>query len=192
MSNLKVVLLILVAILVMSCNSNEPELYNGIVGRHQNGILNEDPTGDPDYIKEYNQAYLLYHDGKYDEALVAMRKIVEKYKNETTGSFDSPFGMAKKALVFMGRIIYEQTGSIDELRAMLEGYSQGDSRFAKFANFWRAVQYCPEEPHKAIEIWKGIKFGEEDAQDEQYRLLYLGDTYYMIGDKEEAYKYFRE
>jgi tetratricopeptide (TPR) repeat protein len=199
MSNLKVVLLILVAILVMSCNSNEPEIYDGIIGGPgQNGILNEDPTVDPK--EELHQATLLFYAEKYDEALVALRNIVEKYKNETTGSFGSPIEFAKSALVYIERI-YEETGRSDKILSMLEGYSQGDNRFAMFARERTAYQYFHRgEYNKTIEILKGLKYGKEDAYYDQWRLFFIGYTYWVLGssmmyvdgNEAEAYRYFSE
>ena len=196
---MKQLLMILVAILFMSCNSNEPEIYDGIGGGHknQNGITNDNPKA---AWEELYQAYQLYWEAKYDEAHTAMQKFVEKYK-------DKNIDAARQALVCIERIIYEQTGgSIDEILSMLEMCSQGDSRFATFARYRIGFNYAYSkgEYDKGIEILKGIEF--DDDYHRQMRLCDLGFMNYQAwrtmpyGNckysreeyREEACKYFLE
>jgi tetratricopeptide (TPR) repeat protein len=193
MEKLKLLVLILVAITVVSCSStNEPEVGDDIVIENPTEDPGENPTDDPaedpneiiEAYKELDQAFLLFYSRKYDEALVEMQRLVEKYKNIEVG---------RMALVNIERI-FEQTGRDSEILSMLEEYSQGNSKVAQFAHYRKGYQYIRlGEYHKAIEIMKGTEFSEEDAHLRQARLYDLGWIYHdLLGDKEEAYKYFIE
>ena len=214
MLNLKLLWIILVAILVMSCNSNEPEIGDDIVigiedptedpnedpsddpsedpGEEPSEDPNKDPNEDPneDPYKELSEAMRLFDSQKYDEALVAMHKLVAKYKDYKN---DKELFVAKQALVRIVNI-YQYTYREKDILPMLEEYSQGDSRFAIFAHYRTAYRYMTlGEYDKAIKIMKETEFSEEDVDMKQARLYDLGIAYYsLLGDKEEAYKYFLE
>jgi tetratricopeptide (TPR) repeat protein len=180
----------------MSCNSNEPEIGNdnGIV---VGGGINENPdpteaedlTEDP--YENLDKASWLYFNKKDDEeTLVVMYKIVDKYKDYKDGK---ELFVAKQVLVMIENI-FTLTFRAKEIIPMLEKYSQGDSRFAKFAHYRKSYEYNRQGNYnKAIEIMKETEFSEEDADMRQARLYDLGVTYHnLIGDKEEGYKYFKE
>ena len=209
MEKLKLLVLILVAIAIVSCNSiNEPEVGDDIV--IGTGVANEDPevtnedpedinnnpitapaeepVEDPnaDPIEEFNQAkLLLFYTGKGEEGLVAMYRLVEKYKNHEVGM---------RALRMI-EAAFDITGRAGEVLAILEKYSQGDSKVAKFAYYRTSYRYLSlREYDKAIEIVKGFNVDDVDGFISGAARLYnLGTIYYdYIGNKEEGYKYFLE
>ena len=188
MSNLKVlkvVLFILVAILVMSCNSNEPEIGNDNSIIAGSGI-NENPEPTEDLaLEECEKALSLYDVKNYEEALPALQQCIEKYKDNKNVRIELLSVVLRHI-----ELIYEETGRYGEILSMLEEYQQGDSRFAKWARYRTGYYVSYTE---AIEIWKGVEFSEEDVYFKQIRLFDLGVAYYQfLGNKEEGYKYFDE
>ena len=200
MEKLKLLVLILVTIIIVSCNSvNEPKICDDtIIGiENPSTDTDEDPTKDPnaDPFKELDEATSLIYYGKYDEGLVVLYRLVEKYKNHEVGMRALRH---IEAVVDITNILSDRTNITKrslEVLAILENYAQGDSKVAKFAYYRTSYRYLSlREYDKAIEIIKGFNVDDVDGFISGAERLYdLGIIYHdYLGNKEEAYKYFLE
>jgi tetratricopeptide (TPR) repeat protein len=197
MEKLKLLVLILVTIIIVSCNSvNEPKIWDDtIIGiENPSTDTDEDPTKDPnaDPFKELDEATSLIYYGKYDEGLVVLYRLVEKYKNHEVGMralrhIEAVFDIINRRSDITIRSV--------EVLAILEKYSQGDSKVAKYAYYRTSYRYLSlGEYDKAIEIIKEFNVDDVDGFiGGDVRLYDLGIIYHdYLGNREEAYKYFLE
>ena len=165
--------------------TEEAEIGSGILLK-KSVIKDDKPIEKVPGIEELDEATKLLYSKKYDEALVEMRRLVDKYRDGFVG---------KRALVFIENIL-AQTDRDKEILPMLEQYSNGKSKVAQFAHYRKVYQYFNfrlQEYDKAIEIMKTTEFSEEDTDMRQTRLYDLGVAYHdLLGKKAEAYRYFDE
>ena len=148
-------------------------------------VKNDEPVAEKVLgIEELDEAAKLLDDEKYDEALVAMHRLVDEYKDGFVG---------KRALVFIEEIL-KKTERRGEILSMLNTYSVGKSKVAEFAEYRKAYQYLrSNEIDQAIAIIKATEFGEEETDLREARLADLGIIYHDFLDKKsEAYIYFNE
>ena len=135
-------------------------------------------------IEELDEAMMLLYGEKYDEALVEMHRLVDKYSDGFVG---------KRALVFIEEIL-RKSERREEILPMLNSYSVGKSKVAEFAHYRKSYQYrCSNEIDQAIAIMKATEFSEENADLRQVRLADLGIIYHdYLDNKAEATIYFNE
>jgi thermitase len=147
-------------------------------------VKNDEPVEKVPGIEELDKARLLLHAENYDETLLAMHELVDKYKNGYVG---------KSALVFIEHTLLRIKRD-KEILPMLEKYSKGKSKVAQYAHYRTGYQYLYQREYdKAITIMKGTEFNEEDSYLKQARLYDLGTIHHdLLTKKAEAYDYFSE